>query len=46
MRAIAVGGNYGELFEANVGVNTPVGLSRGLNALWTQGGLIYTPPFR
>ncbi len=46
MRAIAVGGNYGELFDANVGENTPVGLSRGLNALWTQGGLIYTPPFR
>ncbi len=46
MRAIAAGGNYGELFEANVGENTPVGLSRGLNALWTQGGLIYTPPFR
>jgi general L-amino acid transport system substrate-binding protein len=46
MRAIAVGGNYGELFEANVGENTAVGLSRGLNALWTQGGLIYSPPFR
>ncbi len=44
--AIAVGGNYGELFEANVGEATPIGLSRGLNALWTQGGLIYTPPFR
>jgi len=46
MRAIAAGGNYGELFEANVGESTPIGLSRGLNALWTQGGLIYTPPFR
>jgi len=44
--AIAVGGNYGELFEANVGENTPLALSRGLNALWTQGGLVYTPPFR
>ncbi len=46
VRAIAEGGNYGEVFEANVGENTAVGLSRGLNALWTQGGLIYTPPFR
>ena len=39
-------GNYGEIFERNVGVNTPLGLSRGLNALWTDGGLMYTPPFR
>jgi len=46
MRAIAVGGNYGEMFEANVGEGTAIGLSRGLNSLWTQGGLIYTPPFR
>jgi len=46
VRAIKVGGNYGELFEANVGENTGLGLSRGLNALWTQGGLMYTPPFR
>ncbi len=45
-RVLAVGGNYGELFEANIGENTAIGLSRGLNALWTQGGLIYTPPFR
>ncbi len=45
-RVIAVGGNYGEVFEANIGENTAIGLSRGLNALWTQGGLIYTPPFR
>ena len=46
MRAIAAGGNYGELFAANLGESTPIGLSRGLNALWSQGGLIYTPPFR
>jgi general L-amino acid transport system substrate-binding protein len=45
-RVLAVGGNYGEVFEANIGENTAIGLSRGLNALWTQGGLIYTPPFR
>ena len=45
-RAIAVGGNYGEIFEANIGESTAIGLSRGLNAQWAQGGLIYSPPFR
>ena len=44
--AIAAGGNFGELFEKNIGENTPIGLARGLNALWTEGGLIYSPPFR
>lgn len=44
--AIAAGGNYGELFENNIGVNTPLGIARGLNAQWTDGGLIYSPPFR
>jgi general L-amino acid transport system substrate-binding protein len=39
-------GNYGEVFERNVGKNTPLGLARGLNALWTQGGLQYAPPIR
>ncbi len=39
-------GNYGEVFERNVGVNTPLKLERGLNALWTEGGLMYTPPFK
>ncbi len=46
VRVIATGGNYGELFETNIGESSAIGLSRGLNALWTQGGLIYTPPFR
>lgn len=45
-RAIKAVGNYGEIFERNIGKNTPVGLERGLNALWTDGGLQYTPPFR
>ena len=45
-RAIATSGNYGEIFEANIGSATPIGLARGLNALWTQGGLQYAPPFR
>jgi len=39
-------GNYGEIFERNVGVNTPLKLERGLNALWTAGGLMYAAPLR
>ncbi len=45
-RAIAVAGNYGEIFESNIGESTAIGLSRGLNAQWKNGGLIYSPPFR
>ncbi len=45
-RAIMAGGNYGEMFEAAIGESTPIGLARGLNAQWTEGGLIYAPPFR
>ena len=45
-RAIMAGGNYGEIFERNIGEKTPIGISRGLNAQWTDGGLLYTPPFR
>jgi general L-amino acid transport system substrate-binding protein len=39
-------GNYGEVFETHIGENTPIGLARGLNAQWTEGGLLYSPPFR
>ncbi len=39
-------GNYEEVFERNVGVNTPLMLERGLNALWNNGGLMYSPPFK
>ncbi len=39
-------GNYGEIFERNVGVNTPLQIKRGLNALWKNGGLQYSPPFK
>ncbi len=46
VNAIAAGGNYGEIFERHIGENTPIGLARGLNALWTKGGLQYAPPFR
>ncbi|MDE3079829.1 MAG: amino acid ABC transporter substrate-binding protein [Paracoccaceae bacterium] len=44
-RAIAAGGNYGEIFEANIGTSTPIGLARGLNAQWNKGGLMYAIPF-
>ncbi|PNU19718.1 amino acid ABC transporter substrate-binding protein [Geothermobacter hydrogeniphilus] len=39
-------GNYGEVFDRNVGPKTTLGLERGLNALWTNGGLMYSPPFK
>jgi general L-amino acid transport system substrate-binding protein len=39
-------GNYGEIFERNVGLNTPLRLERGLNDLWTRGGLMYSAAFR
>ncbi|NRB33580.1 MAG: amino acid ABC transporter substrate-binding protein [Rhodobacteraceae bacterium] len=45
-RAIEAGGNYGEIFAVNIGEATPIGLARGLNAQWTEGGLLYSPPFR
>jgi general L-amino acid transport system substrate-binding protein len=39
-------GNYGESFERNIGLSTPMAIARGVNAMWTEGGLIYAPPFR
>ena len=39
-------GNYKEIYERNVGINTPIGLNRGLNKLYRHGGLIYAPPLR
>jgi general L-amino acid transport system substrate-binding protein len=39
-------GNYGESFERNIGTETPLKIERGLNALWTDGGLMYSMPFR
>lgn len=43
---IAAVGNYAEIFERNVGPDTALGLERGVNALWTDGGLHYPPPYR
>ena len=43
---LASQGNYGEIFARNIGEDTAIGLARGLNAQWTNGGLLYSPPFR
>jgi len=39
-------GNYAEIFERNLGADTPLALNRGMNALWTEGGLLYAPPMQ
>ena len=39
-------GNYSESFERNIGASTPLNISRGLNALWKDGGILYSPAFR
>lgn len=39
-------GNYGEIFDRNLGQGSELGLRRGLNSQWTEGGLLYSPPFR
>jgi len=43
---IAQVGNYAESFERNIGLSTPIGIARGVNALWTNGGILYSAPFR
>lgn len=45
-RVVSQVGNYGEIFERNLGQDSPLGLKRGLNALWRDGGLHYPMPFR
>ena len=45
-RSIKAVGNYGEIFERNVGPKTPLNLPRGKNALWSNGGFLYAPPLR
>lgn len=44
--ALKAVGNYGEIYERNVGTKTAIGLPRGNNNLWNKGGLMYAPPFR
>jgi general L-amino acid transport system substrate-binding protein len=46
VRIIKQVGNYGEVFERNVGTESPLGIPRGLNHLWTTGGILYAPPIR
>jgi general L-amino acid transport system substrate-binding protein len=46
VRAIRAVGNYGEVFERNVGNDSRLGIPRGLNHLWTTGGILYAPPIR
>ena len=45
-RALAAVGNYGEIFDRNLGEKTPMALTRGLNAQWNKGGLQYAIPLR
>jgi general L-amino acid transport system substrate-binding protein len=45
-RIVKLVGNYGEVFERNIGQGSPLKITRGLNALWTKGGLQYAPPIR
>ncbi|MCU0770091.1 MAG: amino acid ABC transporter substrate-binding protein [Burkholderiaceae bacterium] len=46
VNALKATGNYGEIFERNVGPKTPLQLPRGVNSLWNKGGLMYAPPVR
>ena len=39
-------GNYKEIFDRNLGLDTVLNMARGLNKLYTEGGLLYAPPFR
>jgi general L-amino acid transport system substrate-binding protein len=43
---ISAVGNYGQIYDRAFGPDTPLALERGLNELWTNGGLMYSPPFR
>ena len=44
VQVISAVGNYGEIFERNLGVETPLGIERGINAPWNAGGILYAPP--
>lgn len=46
MRIVKSVGNYGEVFERNVGAQSPLGIPRGINQLWSTGGIQYAPPIR
>lgn len=44
VQAVRAGGNYGEIYDRNLGAGSPLAIERGANRLWTQGGLLYAPP--
>jgi general L-amino acid transport system substrate-binding protein len=46
VRVVKLVGNYGEVYDRNVGNRTPLGIPRGMNQLWTAGGIMYAPPIR
>ena len=46
MNIVTQVGNYGESYERHVGLNTPIKLARGVNNLWSQGGILYAAPIR
>lgn len=46
VKVVKAVGNYGEIYDRNLGPNTPINLPRGVNKPWTQGGLLYAPPYR
>lgn len=46
VRSVKAGGNYAELYERNLGTGSPLGIPRGLNQLWSMGGILYAPPLR
>ncbi len=46
LRAVRAAGNYGEIYERNLGVNSRLAIPRGLNQLWNMGGVLYAPPIR
>ncbi len=46
IRAVQSVGNYGEMFERNLGRNSPLQLERGINQPWNRGGIMYSPPLQ
>jgi general L-amino acid transport system substrate-binding protein len=46
LRAVRAAGNYSEIYERNLGVKSRLGIPRGLNQLWSMGGVLYAPPLR
>lgn len=46
IRAVKAGGNYADIYERNLGTGSKLGIPRGLNQLWSMGGVLYAPPLR